>query len=70
MIGFTWYSLTDQVDWDCALRERHGRVNPRGLYDLDRKPRAVGLAYRRLIEQWRPALKRQSHCLTLPLAAE
>ena len=44
-------------------------VNPRGLYDLDRRPRAVGRAYRRLIEQWRPVLKRQSHCLTLPLAA-
>jgi len=20
IIGFTWYSLTDQVDWDCGLR--------------------------------------------------
>ena len=66
MIGFTWYSLTDQMDWDSALRERNGQVNPRGLYDLDRKPRAVGLAYKRLIAEWRPVLKRQSHCLTLP----
>jgi beta-glucosidase/6-phospho-beta-glucosidase/beta-galactosidase len=69
IIGFTWYSLTDQMDWDTALRERSGRVNPRGLYDLDRRPRAVGRAYRRLIEQWRPVLPRQSHCLTLPLSA-
>ena len=46
IVGFTWYSLTDQVDWDTALREQHGRVNPLGLYDLDRKIRPVGSAYR------------------------
>jgi beta-glucosidase/6-phospho-beta-glucosidase/beta-galactosidase len=68
VLGFTWYSLIDQVDWDVALRERHGRVNPRGLYDIDRKPRTAGRAYKRLIEQWRPVLARQSHCLTLPLS--
>jgi len=28
ILGFTWYSLTDQVDWDTALRENAGRVNP------------------------------------------
>ena len=51
--GFTWYSLTDQVDWDTALRENNGRVNPLGLYDLDRKIRPVGEAYRELVAQWR-----------------
>lgn len=50
--GMTWYSLTDQIDWDTALREKNGRVNPLGLYDLDRKIRRVGRAYKRLIEQW------------------
>ncbi len=30
-VGFTWYSLTDQVDWDTALREQNGNVNPLGL---------------------------------------
>ena len=30
IVGFTWYSLTDQVDWDTALREDNGRVNPLG----------------------------------------
>ena len=44
IVGFTWYSLTDQVDWDTALREDNGHVNPLGLYDLDRNPRAVGRA--------------------------
>ncbi|MGZ5848780.1 MAG: family 1 glycosylhydrolase, partial [Ramlibacter sp.] len=26
VLGFTWYSLTDQVDWDTALREDNGHV--------------------------------------------
>jgi hypothetical protein len=47
-----WYSLTDQVDWDTALREDNGRVNPLGLYDLDRKIRPVGRAFKELVEQW------------------
>ena len=48
----TWYSLVDQVDWDSALRELNGRPNPLGLYDLERRIRPVGEAYKRLIEQW------------------
>jgi beta-glucosidase len=50
--GLTWYSLIDQVDWDTALREVNGREFPVGLYDLNRKIRPVGEAYKRLIEQW------------------
>lgn len=50
--GMTWYSLTDQIDWDVALREVNSRVHPVGLFDLDRKIRPVGRAYKRLIEQW------------------
>lgn len=53
IIGFTWYSLTDQVDWDTALREENGRVNPCGLVDLDRQLRPVGRAYAQLIADWR-----------------
>ena len=68
VVGFTWYSLTDQIDWDVALREARGTVCPCGLYDLDRKPRAVGKAYRQLIEDWREVLPAQSVCLTVPLA--
>jgi beta-glucosidase len=66
ILGFTWYSLTDQVDWDTALRETNGRVNPLGLYDLDRKPRPVGLAYQELIREWREVLPTQSKVLSLP----
>jgi beta-glucosidase/6-phospho-beta-glucosidase/beta-galactosidase len=69
VLGFTWYSLTDQVDWNHALREQHGEVNPRGLYDLDRRIRKVGRAYQRLIRDWQPVLAAESHCLKLPVTA-
>jgi len=52
VLGFTWYSLIDQVDWDTALREPNGHVNPLGLYDLDRRIRPVGEAYRELLKEW------------------
>jgi beta-glucosidase len=66
-VGFTWYSLTDQVDWDTALREQNGNVNPLGLYDLDRNIRAVGKAYKQLISDWRDVLPASSLCLTVPI---
>jgi beta-glucosidase/6-phospho-beta-glucosidase/beta-galactosidase len=65
-VGFTWYSLTDQVDWNTALREESGHVDAVGLYDLDRNPRAVGRAYRQLIREWHDLLPTQSACLMVP----
>jgi hypothetical protein len=67
IVGFTWYSLTDQVDWDTALREDNGRVNPLGLYDLQRNIRAVGKTYKSLIHEWKHVLPTQSVCLRVPL---
>lgn len=67
IVGFTWYSLTDQMDWDVALREENGRVNPVGLYDLDRRIRPVGKAYKTLISAWREVLPTQSVCLQVPV---
>ena len=64
ILGFTWYSLTDQVDWDTALRENAGRVNPVGLYDLNRKIRPVGEAYKQLIQQWREILPTESFSIS------
>ncbi len=49
ILGFTWYSLTDQTDWDIALARSRGIVNPVGLFDLNRDVRPVGLAYQHLI---------------------
>jgi beta-glucosidase/6-phospho-beta-glucosidase/beta-galactosidase len=66
-VGFTWYSLTDQVDWDTALREQNGNVNPLGLYDLDRNIRPVGRAYKKLISDWREVLPASSMCLSVPI---
>ena len=53
LVGFTWYSLTDQIDWGSALEDAIGRVDPVGLFDLNRDPRSVGLAYMHLIAMHR-----------------
>jgi len=63
LIGFTWYSLQDQVDWDTGLRENNGRVNPLGLCDLDRRIRPVGHEYKKLIGEWRDTLPTESNVL-------
>ena len=68
ILGFTWYSLTDQVDWDTALRENNGNVNPLGLFDLDRNIRPVGKAYKQLISDWRDVLPMQSVCMVAPIS--
>ena len=67
ILGFTWYSLTDQVDWDSALREENGNVNPLGLFNLDRKIRPVGAAYKKLVRDWYEVLPTQSVCLRVPV---
>jgi hypothetical protein len=53
VLGFTWYSLTDQIDWDTALAGDLERVHTVGLYDLQRRPRLVAAAYRELLRQFR-----------------
>ncbi len=65
IVGFTWYSLTDQIDWDIALREERNNVHPVGLYDLDRNERKVGREYRRLIREWREFLPTGTSALML-----
>ncbi len=67
IIGFTWYSLTDQVDWGMALRQERGEVDKVGLYDLNRKIRPVGKAYKQIIADWRDVLPTQSVCLQVPV---
>jgi len=52
VLGFTWYSLTDQLDWNTQLVEKRGYVNRSGLYDLERKPRPVAAAYRKLLHEF------------------
>jgi hypothetical protein len=67
IVGFTWYSLTDQVDWDSNLLENNGTHNPLGLYDLQRKIRPVGQAPIGLVSHWRDILPADSMSLDLNL---
>jgi beta-glucosidase/6-phospho-beta-glucosidase/beta-galactosidase len=53
VVGFTWYSLQDQVDWNIGLSKALGNVFPVGLYDLNRDPRPVAQAYKYLIEMYK-----------------
>ena len=53
LVGFTWYSLIDQIDWSIAMSQPLGIVYPVGLFDLNREARTVGLAYKQLIELYR-----------------
>jgi beta-glucosidase/6-phospho-beta-glucosidase/beta-galactosidase len=52
IVGFTWFGLVDMKDWDTALTQMRGSVNPVGLYTLQRKPRKVAREYRRLVEEY------------------
>jgi beta-glucosidase/6-phospho-beta-glucosidase/beta-galactosidase len=61
IVGFTWYSLLHQMDWDSALRENNGTVNELGLYNLQRKIMPVGQAYRDLITQWGKIIDEESY---------
>lgn len=63
VLGFTWHSLTDQLDWGSSLTEDNGDVSDVGLYDLDRKIRPVGKAYRLLVSRWRGILPVESFSL-------
>jgi beta-glucosidase/6-phospho-beta-glucosidase/beta-galactosidase len=63
ILGFTWFSLSDQIDWDTALREKNNRINECGLFDLNRAIRPVGKAYQRLVNQWRDILPTESENL-------
>lgn len=65
IMGFTWYSLIDQVDWDSALRNDAGNVNSLGMYDLDRKIRPLGREYINLIKQWKHVLDEEGYGVPL-----
>ena len=51
VIGYTWFSLTDQVDWDIQLVRIENRVTANGLCTLDRKLRPVGELFKRLAHE-------------------
>ncbi len=51
VVGYTWFSLTDQIDWDIAITKIRGKVNPNGLCTLDRKLRPVGELFKTLAHE-------------------
>ncbi len=61
VLGFTWFSLIDQMDWDVGLADERNMVNPIGLYDMDRRPRPVAAAYKRIIQEFAPQLSAPLH---------
>ena len=56
VLGFTWYSLIDQIDWHVGLSEMRGVVNGCGLYDLQRRPNPVAAEYRAIINEFNTLL--------------
>jgi beta-glucosidase/6-phospho-beta-glucosidase/beta-galactosidase len=56
ILGFTWYSLIDQTDWDTGLTQINYRTNPCGLFSKERQPHPVQRAYAKIIQDWRPQL--------------
>jgi beta-glucosidase len=46
--GICWYSRGDQYDWHTALTKPIGEVTEVGLFDAERRPRAVADAFARL----------------------
>lgn len=52
IVGFTWYGLTDFVDWEGWLLKKEGKVVPCGLYTLDRKPRPVCQEFKKLVREY------------------
>ncbi len=63
IIGFTWYSLLHQVDWDSALVIDAGHVNELGLFDLQRNMTPFDKSDKKLISQWKDVLKAESYGL-------
>jgi beta-glucosidase/6-phospho-beta-glucosidase/beta-galactosidase len=52
VIGYTWYSLQNQVDWDIQLREIRGNEIGNGLFRLDRTPNPVAQAFSDLCSRY------------------
>ena len=52
VIGYTWYSLQNQVDWDTQLREFNGTEVGNGLFTLDREPNPVAHEFKKLAERY------------------
>jgi Beta-glucosidase/6-phospho-beta-glucosidase/beta-galactosidase len=61
--GFTWYSLTDQLDWQHLLRVVRDDVHAVGLFDLERRIRPAGERYREIVAEWEPRFEQEGGIL-------
>ena len=52
VIGYTWYSLQNQVDWDIQLREFRGHEVGNGLFTLERKANPVAAEFRKIAQHY------------------
>jgi len=52
VIGYTWFSLQNQVDWDIKLREVRGTEVGNGLFRLDRTPNPVAGEFQKLCSRY------------------
>ncbi len=53
VIGYTWYSLQNQIDWDIQLREIRGNEVGNGMFRLDRSPNPVAAEFAELCRRYR-----------------
>ena len=58
---------TDQMDWGSALRENTGKVDPVGLYDLDRNIRPVGVNTNNSFRTGETCCRHRAQCLQVPV---
>ncbi len=52
VIGYTWFSLQNQFDWDILLQEVRGVEVGNGLFRLDRTANPVASAFQQLAERY------------------
>lgn len=53
VMGFSWYPLTDRIDWRPSLDAAAREPQPVGLYDIRRRIRPVGERYHAIAREWR-----------------
>ncbi len=52
VIGYTWFSFQNQVDWDILLQEVRGVEVGNGLFRLDRTANPVASAFQQLVQRY------------------
>ncbi len=68
IVGFTWYSLTDQVDWDTrAAREATATSTRSASTTSTARSGRSARPTSKIVRDWRDVLPTQSVCLRVPV---